>query len=161
MKDKYPEGSDVNVRLKNMLEVFERDNAALMCPVPDAGYTIIHSDNHVNNLLFQYDKASIGPHCRRRGPWPANREPLLHVPQDTGKVQQCRLIDFQMVVYGNPAIDVLLVLYVCADKALRRGHWDSLLRAYHGEVQAVVSASGCEDPDAVYSWQVLQVNENK
>ncbi|XP_034237336.1 uncharacterized protein LOC117642851 isoform X2 [Thrips palmi] len=131
VQDKFPVGSEVNKRLVKLFDAFESNNGAFMDPVAGPGFTLIHSDCHVNNMLFQYDKAS-------------------------GAVKQCRLIDFQMVFHGNPAIDVVLVLFVCTDKPMRDKHWDALLRGYHDEVQAVLKACGVPDPDAVYPWQLLQ-----
>ncbi|KAK3927042.1 4-hydroxytryptamine kinase [Frankliniella fusca] len=131
LKAKYPEGSDVHSRLKKIFEANRRDRIALMGPLDGPGYTFIHNDLHVNNMMFQYDKSS-------------------------GAVTDCRIIDFQMSIYGPPARDVATVLMVCTDKPMRDKHWTSLLQTYHEEVLTTMKAAGCEDPGSLFSWAMLQ-----
>lgn len=130
VKDKFPEGSDVNKALVKLFEAFLDHNEAFFGPADGPGYTIIHSDCHANNLMFQYDK--------------------------DGTVTGCRLIDFQTAFYGNPALDLCTLLLICVEKDVRDQHWDTLLREYHTKVQRTLRAAGCGDPDAIYPWELLQ-----
>ncbi|KAE8741327.1 EcKinase 5, partial [Frankliniella occidentalis] len=109
VQDKFPEGSDIQTRLKKLFGAFKEDSIALMGPLAGPGYTIIHNDLHVNNMMYQYDKV-------------------------TNAVTDCRLIDFQMSVYGLPALDIVTILLVCTEKPMRDLHWDSLLEGYHQEL---------------------------
>ncbi len=58
LKNKYPIGSDVHSRLQRIFEIFKKDHIPLMGPLDGPGYTIIHNDLHVNNMMFQYEKVS-------------------------------------------------------------------------------------------------------
>ncbi|XP_034236913.1 uncharacterized protein LOC117642637 isoform X1 [Thrips palmi] len=131
LKNTYPEGSAVYSSLKRLFDAFAEDNVSVTCPGFGKGYTFVHGDFHTNNVMFQYDKVS-------------------------GDVIAATLIDFQLVLPGNPAMDLMTLLLLSGDKALRDAHWDSLLREYHGELQATLRAAGCRDPDEVHSWQLLQ-----
>ncbi|XP_035779548.1 uncharacterized protein LOC118459870 isoform X1 [Anopheles albimanus] len=42
-----------------------------------------------------------------------------------------RIIDFQMVRYASPVLDIILFVYTCTDQELRKTHYDALLQAYH------------------------------
>ncbi|KAJ1526563.1 hypothetical protein ONE63_008150 [Megalurothrips usitatus] len=125
-------GEVVYAKLKDMFTNIPNEFLDFMLPDPEGGNTIVHGDFHLNNILYQYEK-------------------------DTGAVQDCVLIDFQMARYGCPASDLLPMLMAFTDKALRDEHWQGLLRGYHDELQATLRAAGCEDPDAIYSWERLTV----
>ncbi|XP_052122513.1 uncharacterized protein LOC113213289 [Frankliniella occidentalis] len=131
VRDKFPEGSDVHTRLKKLFGAFKEDSVALMGPLTGPGYTIIHNDLHVINMMYQYDRV-------------------------TNAVTDCRLIDFQMCVYGLPALDIVTILLVCTDKPMRDLHWDNLLQGYHQELLATLSAAGCSEPEKLFPWTLLQ-----
>ncbi|XP_050089389.1 uncharacterized protein LOC126573372 isoform X1 [Anopheles aquasalis] len=42
-----------------------------------------------------------------------------------------RMIDFQMVRFASPVLDIMLFVYTCTDQELRKTHYDDLLQAYH------------------------------
>ncbi|KAJ1526562.1 hypothetical protein ONE63_008149 [Megalurothrips usitatus] len=128
VRDRF--GEEVYAKLKELFANIPDKYLDFVLPDPEGGNTIVHSDFHLNNILYQYDK-------------------------DTGAVQDCALIDFQMARYGCPASDLMPMLMAFTDKALRDEHWQGLLRGYHDELQATLRAAGCEDPDAIYSWQRL------
>lgn len=131
ISDRFPEGSDVNVRLQRLLSKFVEDLPALMYVDPDGYNTFVHGDCHVNNMLFQYSAA--------------------------GDVTGCRLYDFQTVRYGSPGTDLATLLLGCSDVASRGvAAWTALLRFYHDELQAVLRRAGCSDPDSVYPWDRFQ-----
>nr|XP_014278701.1 uncharacterized protein LOC106682394 isoform X2 [Halyomorpha halys] len=64
-----------------------------------------HGDCNKNNILFKYDwaKRPIG----------------------------IRFVDFQMVHYGSPCLDLTYFLYLSSDPSVRRENFDLLMRTYH------------------------------
>ncbi|XP_063225545.1 uncharacterized protein LOC134532708 [Bacillus rossius redtenbacheri] len=72
------------------------------------------------------------------------RDNLLFRHDGEGLPAAVRLIDFQLLSYSSPAVDVFLVLFAATDAAAREAHWDSLLDGYHAALIAAVSRSaGC------------------
>lgn len=69
----------------------------------------------------------------------------------------CCLIDFQIVRYSWPPLDLAIILMCTTEKAMRDEYWDSLMRGYFDELHSTLRAGGIEDPDSVYSWERFQV----
>ena len=82
---------------------------------------------------------------------------IVVVSKSTGAVQACRLIDFQTMRYSMPTLDLMNLLLNCTEKAMRDQHWDGLLRGYHDQLLATLSAAGCQHPHSIYPWEKLQV----
>lgn len=70
--------------------------------------TICHGDCWTNNFLYKYD----------------GNNDILEV---------C-LVDFQLIRYGSPALDVANLIFCCTDKSLRENHMKTLLQAYYKEL---------------------------
>lgn len=47
---------------------------------------------------------------------------------------QMYLVDFQLVRYASPALDLVYILYMCLDRTQRKEHLDSLLQYYVDEL---------------------------
>lgn len=55
------------------------------------------------------------------------------------------LLDFQLVRYASPAIDLVFILYLCMDRDLFAEHIDSLLVFYTDELHGRVMQMSEED----------------
>jgi len=66
--------------------------------------TCCHGDFWSNNIMFKYDK--------------------------DGNVNGTVLVDFQLILYGNPLYDVLYLLYISADSQFRSQHMEECLLKY-------------------------------
>ncbi|KAK3912954.1 Alpha-hemolysin translocation ATP-binding protein HlyB [Frankliniella fusca] len=133
VQDRYPEGSEVHTVLKKLCDVFMTNFNKIIWPlVPKhgRGCTFIHGDCHVKNMAFKYDK--------------------------NGKVEACKLYDFQSTSYRMAAQDLMLLMLCNTEKATRDKHWDSLLRGYVAKVHETLRAAGLTDLDKIYSWDILQ-----
>ncbi|KAF7388586.1 hypothetical protein HZH68_012528 [Vespula germanica] len=86
---------------------------------------ICHRDLWANNIMFKHD---------------SNGSPL-----------GCYLIDFQMVRYCPPAMDVVFSLYLITDRATRNRLFDSLLKVYHETLKQALVEEGL-DVEECLSW---------
>ncbi|XP_050437688.1 uncharacterized protein LOC126843918 [Adelges cooleyi] len=64
---------------------------------------------------------------------------------DDGGVCDVKMIDFQMVRYGSPALDLALLLYSCTSADLRKKHLPKLLQVYCKTVADVLEQTNCLD----------------
>ncbi|XP_058118077.1 uncharacterized protein LOC131289431 [Anopheles ziemanni] len=60
-----------------------------------------------------------------------------------------RMIDFQMVRYGSPALDIILFVYTCTDQTMRQHGYDEMLTAYYQSCCDHLADLG-SDPDVVF-----------
>uniref|UniRef100_A0A182J9J4 CHK domain-containing protein n=1 Tax=Anopheles atroparvus TaxID=41427 RepID=A0A182J9J4_ANOAO len=60
-----------------------------------------------------------------------------------------RLVDFQMVRYGSPALDIILFVYTCTDRTMRLEGYEQLLTAYYQSCSELLLDLGT-DPQAVF-----------
>ncbi|XP_049799943.1 uncharacterized protein LOC126235256 [Schistocerca nitens] len=96
---------------------------------PPALQVLLHGDVWKNNFLFRYSGQQ---------------------PTDV------RLLDFQMVNTGAPAIDVVHFLYANASEETHRQHLEQLLSEYHGTLQATLKALGLHQQADAYPLQELR-----
>lgn len=59
---------------------------------------------------------------------------FLYVYDDDNNIQETCLVDFQLIRYGSPAMDLSNLIFCCTDKSLRRNHQTALLQLYHKEL---------------------------
>ncbi|XP_049850839.1 uncharacterized protein LOC126324024 [Schistocerca gregaria] len=95
---------------------------------PPALRVLLHGDLWKNNFLFRYSGQQ---------------------PTDV------RLLDFQMVNTGAPAIDVVHFLYANASEETHRQHLEQLVSEYHGTLQATLKALGLHQQADAYPLQEL------
>ncbi|XP_035727994.1 uncharacterized protein LOC118444137 [Vespa mandarinia] len=88
----------------------------LLIPSKKYRNVICHRDLWANNIMFKYD---------------SNGSPF-----------GCYLIDFQMVRYCPPAMDVVLSLYLITDRTTRDRHFESLLKIYHDTLKKALKEEG-------------------
>lgn len=70
--------------------------------------TICHGDCWTNNFLYKYDG-------------------------NNDIVETC-LVDFQLIRYGSPALDISNLIFCCTDKSLRQNHMETFLESYYKEL---------------------------
>nr|XP_019559290.2 uncharacterized protein LOC109428070 [Aedes albopictus] len=79
-----------------------------------------HGDCWVNNLMYGYQDG-------------APREVLL--------------LDWQLVRYGSPVLDLLYFIFCCTDEALRERHYDEMIRIYYTALKDLLEKVGSEAMD--------------
>ncbi|XP_062555327.1 uncharacterized protein LOC134220323 [Armigeres subalbatus] len=79
-----------------------------------------HGDCWVNNLMYRY--------------------------QD-GAPREVVLLDWQLVRYGSPVLDLLYFLFCCTDESLRERHFDELVRIYYTALKDLVEILGSDIMD--------------
>lgn len=69
---------------------------------------ICHGDCWTNNFLYRYD--------------------------DLGTILETCLVDFQLIRYGSPALDISNLIFCCTEKTQRSEHMQDWLKLYHREL---------------------------
>ncbi|XP_055696322.1 uncharacterized protein LOC129797599 [Lutzomyia longipalpis] len=67
---------------------------------------------------------------------------LLFINGENDDVQKVSFIDFQISVWGTPAIDLMYVLYVIASTEVRDNHADELIMLYHTKFCSILKQLG-------------------
>lgn len=65
------------------------------------------------------------------------------------------MIDWQVLRYSSPVIDLLHVLFTATDKGFREKHSSQLMKLYHSTLSETIIALG-SDPEKLFSWQSFQ-----
>lgn len=91
---------------------------------------ITHGDCWTNNFLYKYDG-------------------------NNAIVETC-LVDFQLIRYGSPALDVANLIFCCTDKSLRQNHMKTLLQVYYKELLKSLKTLGplpsfCETEEQLWT----------
>ncbi|KAJ9598055.1 hypothetical protein L9F63_026838, partial [Diploptera punctata] len=95
-------------------------------PKKDSFNVLNHGDFWVNNMLFHYN--------------PDTDE----VDDVSGKVEDVRLLDFQLSRYSSPALDLQYFMCNCPNDEVRFQHRDSLLEEYYSELADYCKSMGLE-----------------
>lgn len=86
---------------------------------------ILHGDYNRNNVLFHYSE-----------------------PEGYDDPTDIRMIDFQEVRYGTPAIDLSFFMYMNMPESIRTDFWDTLLKIYHNTLtECLKDILKCNDDD--------------
>lgn len=76
-----------------------------------------------------------------------------------GFAEDIRFLDFQIIFYGSPAIDIFYNIYSSTDKALRSKEYTNLIKMYYDSLSKTVKLLG-SDPDQLFTFEDLS-NELK
>ncbi|XP_062564322.1 uncharacterized protein LOC134227093 [Armigeres subalbatus] len=87
-----------------------------------------HGDCWINNILYGYKDS---------------------------KPTELALIDWQLVRYASPALDVLYFLFCCTDDSFREKHFDDMLQVYHSSLTDLLDKLG-SDPLALFPFDALK-----
>ncbi|XP_059616399.1 uncharacterized protein LOC132261557 [Phlebotomus argentipes] len=93
---------------------------------------VSHGDLWANNIMFKYEE--IG------------EEKKVPKPVD------CRLVDFQLVRYAPPALDVVTLICNTTDSGFREENLEKLLDGYHKSLCGELGRFGIV-PDDIISWE--------
>ncbi|KAJ9583829.1 hypothetical protein L9F63_021832, partial [Diploptera punctata] len=91
----------------------------IVMPKKDGFNVLNHGDCWVNNMLFRYNS-------------------------ETGKVEDIRLLDFQIARYSSPALDLQYFMCNCPNDEVRFQHRDTLLEEYYSELADYCKSMGLE-----------------
>lgn len=69
--------------------------------------------------------------------------------------EDIRILDWQLIRYISPAIDLVYNIFTSTDKALRDKEYENLLRLYHESLSHTVKLLG-SDPDQLFTFVNLQ-----
>uniref|UniRef100_A0AAG5CV12 CHK kinase-like domain-containing protein n=1 Tax=Anopheles atroparvus TaxID=41427 RepID=A0AAG5CV12_ANOAO len=80
----------------------------------DDGFNVLnHNDIWINNMMFRYD-------------------------DDTNRVDDLRLLDYQLSFYGSPGVDLNFFLYGSVRAEVRTKHANELVQLYHGTLRSTM-----------------------
>lgn len=71
-----------------------------------------------------------------------------------GAADDIRFLDFQIIFYGSPAIDIFYNIFSSTDKALRDKEYTNLIKLYHESLSKTVKLLG-SDPDELFTLENL------
>ncbi|KAE8739877.1 EcKinase 4 [Frankliniella occidentalis] len=133
--ERWPVGSKTHKLITKACEAAWQDFSVMVEPASwendGEGCCLAHGDCQNNNVAFKYDK-------------------------DTGRVVDCMLYDFQIMHQSSPTLDLTRILLISTDQEMREAHLDELLRGYLRDLHAHMRAGGVQDPERVFSWDLLQ-----
>lgn len=69
--------------------------------------------------------------------------------------EDIRILDWQVIRYISPAIDLLYNIFTSTNKELRDAEYDNLLQVYHGSLSKMVKSLG-SNPDDLFSMDDLK-----
>lgn len=119
-------------KFRRIMEIFREkfaDKATTLMQIflrQDETFSVIlHGDFNRNNVLFLYDQQ-----------------------EGFENPKAVKMIDFQQVRYGSPAIDLSFFMFMNMEHDLKLKHWDELLVFYHEElIQTISKILGCDKSD--------------
>lgn len=121
----------------NNLKNFQKNPTTILqkCLENDEKFSVIlHGDYNRNNVLFKYP-STIG----------------------FSNPSSVKMIDFQLVRYGTPAIDISFFFYMNMEPEIREAHWMDLLQYYHTNlINSLSDILKCSPDDEIlrdYSFQ--------
>lgn len=71
-----------------------------------------------------------------------------------GVAEEIRFLDWQILHYGSPAIDLLYNIFTSTDRALREKEYTNLIRLYYESLSKTVKLLG-SDPDKLFTYDDL------
>ncbi|XP_049787667.1 uncharacterized protein LOC126191015 isoform X4 [Schistocerca cancellata] len=80
---------------------------------------------------------------------------FLYKDADGKKIQDTRMIDFQLARYASPVCDMSFFLYSCTTKEFREAYLSDLVQIYYKSMSDLVSDLG-SDPNAVFPYKALE-----
>lgn len=72
-----------------------------------------------------------------------------------GTAEDVRILDWQVIRYISPSVDLLYNIFTSTDKALRAKHYDNLLEIYHKSLSRTVKLLG-SNPDELFTLNDLK-----
>lgn len=125
--DDVPNKADVLRRLVERKTDFRRQFFTLRRPSDRFRNVICHGDVWANNMMLRYS-------------------------QD-GAPEDARLIDFQLLRYCPPALDVLSFLHLTTRRAFRDANMEALLRMYHDTTIGALKSRGVDPEHCGMGWE--------
>uniref|UniRef100_A0A1B0CKG0 CHK kinase-like domain-containing protein n=2 Tax=Lutzomyia longipalpis TaxID=7200 RepID=A0A1B0CKG0_LUTLO len=117
----WPNHENYVEKFKNIHENFHRKIRRLYSVnTPTDGYNVLnHGDFHFRNMMFKTDKQ--------------------------GTAYDFMLVDYQVCIWGSPALDVIYALYMVASKDTLEKHREDLLTHYYDEFVAAHRTLGVKE----------------
>lgn len=69
--------------------------------------------------------------------------------------EDIRILDWQVIKYASPAIDLLYNIFPSTDKSLRDKEYDNILQTYYKSLSKTVKLLG-SDPEKLFTYENLQ-----
>lgn len=71
-----------------------------------------------------------------------------------GVAEDVRFLDFQIIFFGSPAIDIFYNIFSSTDKNLRNKEYNNLIELYYESLSKTVKLLG-SDPDELFTFENL------
>ncbi|GLV37456.1 uncharacterized protein CBL_10578 [Carabus blaptoides fortunei] len=114
--DELPEDRVNKDELKRLLKEDKAGESDLEQDTERYRFTCVHGDLWANNIMFKHN--------------------------ETGHLEGCQLVDFQMIRYCLPAFDVELFFYGNTTAEFRRQHKEELLHYYYNRLGEALEKNG-------------------
>jgi len=133
--EKWPGYEPCAEKIKKMIPTAADQMTKLVQPKKDSLNVLNHGDCWVNNIMFHYSK-------------------------NTGKVDDIRLVDFQMARFSSPVLDLQYFLCTSTNDEVRFRQRDHLLSEYHAEFRDTLDTLDL-DPNQYTMEQLKEEFEEK
>ncbi|XP_055308855.1 uncharacterized oxidoreductase dhs-27-like [Sitodiplosis mosellana] len=80
---------------------------------------------------------------------------ILYTFNENGAAEDIRLLDWQVIRHGSPAIDIAANIFTSTDKSLRDDEYENLLQLYYNTLSKTVKLLG-SNPDELFTFENLQ-----
>lgn len=130
--DKHVFKKRVKLFMENFYDTVTPKDGDLCC--------LLHNDLWINNIMFLYPPTADDENNSHDGATHIDVDPI-----------DCKLIDFQILSYGCPAVDVMRTIYTNTRKELRDQHKVELLRHYYQRTIECLEKYGM-DPTCLKNW---------
>lgn len=110
--------ADIFARHEHFFESMWSTNIFELMKRKDSRFNVMcHGDIWANNVMFKYNK-------------------------DSGKVEECLLVDFQISNYNSPMLDLLYFIYSSTRHDIKMQKVDQILHYYHAQLVANLKKLG-------------------
>uniref|UniRef100_U5ET49 Putative juvenile hormone-inducible protein n=1 Tax=Corethrella appendiculata TaxID=1370023 RepID=U5ET49_9DIPT len=124
--DKEYGGTEIQLKSKKFLDNNLYDTMVSLVETKNRNSVITHGDCWLPNFLFKF------------APNSNEQEPI-----------SIKMIDYQLVRYGSPVLDISFFIYSCTNQAMREQYYDELLNIYYTNLTDLIRDLG-SDPNKVF-----------
>ena len=112
-----------------------------------------------NNILYQFNHEVIVQQINEKFFMKTQKTWRNEIFFLQGIAEDIKILDWQLLRYASPAIDLITNLFTSTDKSLRDKEYDNLIKLYYESLSKTVKLLGSE-PNELFTFENLQ-NELK
>lgn len=89
----------------------------------------------------------------------SNNSNHFSIPQ-TEKLDEICIVDWQLMRYGSPAVELIYTVFSSTDKQFRQKEYNNLMKHYHTTLASAIQTLG-SDPEKLYSLAAFKQDLKK